>query len=103
MTEKRLLWSLGGVTTLVLVAALAVCVARALEDRVTPENCDRIKVGMTEREVEAILGRPADGRQWFASWWIGEEWAIGVYFDFGSVIGKEFMGIQGEVFGFIEK
>ncbi len=31
-----------------------------LIDAVTPENFDRIKLGMSEREVEDILGRPAD-------------------------------------------
>jgi hypothetical protein len=80
MTEKRLLWWLGGVTALVLVVALAVYLVRGLEDRVTPENCDRIKVGMTEREVRAILGRPADHTESAGQVliWVGEHWVISV-------------------------
>jgi hypothetical protein len=29
-------------------------------DAITKANCDRIQLGMTEREVEAILGGPAE-------------------------------------------
>jgi len=32
----------------------------AIRDRITSETCDRIQLGMTESQVEAILGRPAD-------------------------------------------
>ena len=71
MTEKRLLWGLGGVTALVLVVALVVCVIGPPEDRVTPDNRDRIRKGMTEREVNAILGKPADHRYTHHLDWVG--------------------------------
>ena len=29
-------------------------------NHVTSEDCDRIQLGMTERQVESILGKPAD-------------------------------------------
>src|SRR5262249_53318271 len=32
----------------------------AIRDRITSDNSDRIQLGMTEGEVESILGRPAD-------------------------------------------
>src|SRR5687767_8663613 len=78
MTERRLLWYLGGVTVLMLVFALVVCIIQALEDRVTPAHCDRIWVGMTESEVRAILGRPADHRLGGGSMpvWVGKRWVI---------------------------
>src|SRR5439155_1508561 len=90
MTEKRLLWCLGGVTALALVVALVVYVVRGLEDRVTPGNCARIREGMAVKEVEAILGRPADlveGGVFML--WAGERWMIIVDLDARrAVIGK---------------
>jgi hypothetical protein len=32
------------------------------EDRITQDNCDRVREGMTPAEVEAILGPPGDYR-----------------------------------------
>jgi hypothetical protein len=105
MTEKRLLWGLGGVTALVLVAALAVYVVRALEDRITPENFDRIREGMTEREVNAILGRPADHRRDIA-WgdpstlltWVGDRFLIVTNLDErGTVDRKIGQEVEGSV------
>jgi outer membrane protein assembly factor BamE (lipoprotein component of BamABCDE complex) len=46
---------------LVVLAALAVgLVCLPYRSRVTRENCERIKEGMTEAEVRAILGKPWD-------------------------------------------
>jgi hypothetical protein len=50
---------------LVALAGLAVLAAEAFvlwprEDRITEDNFQRIKDGMTRREVEAILGPPGD-------------------------------------------
>jgi hypothetical protein len=52
---------------LVALAGLAVVVAGAVvlwphEDRITKQNCDCIREGMTRQEVEAILGPPGDYR-----------------------------------------
>jgi hypothetical protein len=53
---------------LVVLAALAVVVAAGAvvlwprPERVTKENYDRIRAGMTRAEVEAILGPPGDYR-----------------------------------------
>jgi hypothetical protein len=45
---------------LVAVGALAVGIVFLPASRVTRENCERIKEGMTEAEVRAILGKPCD-------------------------------------------
>src|SRR5262245_23034627 len=55
-------------TLLVVLAGLAVVVAAGAvvlwprADRITLENYDRIRDGMTRAEVEAILGPPGDQR-----------------------------------------
>jgi hypothetical protein len=67
-------------------------------DPIQPWNCQRIHFGMTESEVEAILGRQADDQyhpwefvpyilpengtspEWEKAW-LGEDWAIFVQFD----------------------
>jgi hypothetical protein len=76
--RKRLLW-IGGLLCLVALA-VAGWVAwdrLTLRPGVTPENFKRLYGGMTEKEAEAILGRPPDtrwrdsGRHWDS--WSGEE------------------------------
>jgi hypothetical protein len=52
-------------TLLVALAGLAVVAAGVVvlwpgRDRVTPENFDRVRAGMTRAEVDAILGPPGD-------------------------------------------
>jgi hypothetical protein len=69
--------------------------------RVTRENCERIKEGMTEAEVRAILGKPWDAslldpeppRLRFPTagpapgflWWVGKDVVLFVFFEDGRV------------------
>jgi hypothetical protein len=62
-------------TLLAALAGLAVVVAAGAwllwprQDRITPENLDRIELGMTRAEVEAILGGPpGDYRTVWTDW-----------------------------------
>jgi hypothetical protein len=34
-------------------------------DRITPESSEKIKIGMTEKEVESILGGPGVHKKWY--------------------------------------
>ncbi len=58
--RRRLVWA----TAIVLLAVVVFGVASALSptqaDSITQASCDQIKPGMTESQVEAIFGRPAD-------------------------------------------
>ena len=100
------------------VFALLVCAACAgslflywLTSRgaINPRNCARIQIGMTEREVEEILGRPADREyhpwdittfvrptpgtepEWEKAW-SEQLWSVFVHFDAqGRVCGKGYM------------
>jgi hypothetical protein len=88
MRNRRLLWCLAAGAFLLAAGAVLWVVVRVLPDRITPENYDRIAEGMTQGEVEAILGRPADlDNLWAAkplpksSIWAGEQWTIMVEFD----------------------
>jgi hypothetical protein len=56
------------------------------------ENLDRIHVGMTAKEIEAILGEPTEGitgKGW--NIWGGPDGkcSISVWYDDGKVVGKE--------------
>ena len=57
MTKKRLVWVCLIVSPLLLGGALFCLCER---DPITQANCDRIKKGMTEKEVQALLGKKAD-------------------------------------------
>jgi hypothetical protein len=57
MTRKRLAWVCLIVTPLVLGGA-AFCLSD--RDPITQANCAKIKPGMTEKEVETLLGRKED-------------------------------------------
>jgi hypothetical protein len=67
---------------------------------ITEANCDRIQTGMTEREVEEILGGPTtETLQWLAEdvdkaltkYWGASDAGIAVYFDAdGRVFHKHF-------------
>ena len=58
--RKRWRWLLALAGLVVLVAGASVLWPRA--DRITQENFDRINDGMSQAEVEAILGPPGDFR-----------------------------------------
>jgi hypothetical protein len=97
MRNRRLLWCLGAGAFLLLAGFALFVVVHVLPDRVTPENCARIEIGLTTaEEVEALLGGPADME--FpggpaplgvdpvanAAWervWVGERWAACYQFD----------------------
>ncbi len=51
-------WSIG----------LACCLLAGCASRVTQENFDKIKTGMTREQVIAILGEPTTSYQGIASW-----------------------------------
>jgi hypothetical protein len=58
---KRWPFLLALVVVLVVIGGLAVgLVCLPYRNRVTLANCERIKEGMTEAEVRAILGKPFD-------------------------------------------
>src|ERR1700676_5252024 len=91
------------VTTLTCFGAIIFIVWRyLLFDSISPWNgtalCNAIQVGMTESEVEAILGRPADGefQVSFEKVWWGRNCAICVYYDYPTmkVHSKEFFVIE---------
>jgi hypothetical protein len=67
MRQRRLLLGAVGLALLGPVAA-----ATVLHDPITPANCDRIQLGMTEQQVEAILGRPADCEQGGQDRWVSD-------------------------------
>ena len=52
--KRKLAWVCLLVAPLVIGSAVLVLLPR---DRITQANCERIKKGMTENEVETILGR----------------------------------------------
>ncbi len=57
---KRLLWIGGLVLGLVVLGLVVVVIDRPPKPGVTPANFQRLHEGMSEKEAEAILGRPAD-------------------------------------------
>jgi hypothetical protein len=60
MRRRKLRWVLVGLAVLLLAAGASV--ARPRPDRITRENCGRVHEGMSESEVEAILGSAGDYR-----------------------------------------
>jgi hypothetical protein len=60
MRNRRLLWCLGAGAFLLLAGFAIFLVVHVLPDRIIPENCERIEVGMTEEQVEALLGGPPE-------------------------------------------
>jgi hypothetical protein len=96
---------------LVSVGVLAILLpTQSLRAGITPENFDRIREGMTETEVEQILGGPS-GRYtdrliavpmsgiMFRDWWIGDEGVVTIEFTLDAprrVCHKEFAPIAPE-------
>lgn len=76
-----------------IAAALVLSLALAACSKVTPENYARLKDGMSEAEVVAILGTPGDasavamlGVTGSSSTWTGGEYTIKLQFVNGKVI-----------------
>jgi len=66
--------------------------------KITQENFDKIKTGMTMAEVKAILGEPADSSSTDVAvisggtaMWKGDGITINIQFMNGKVIAKEFL------------
>ena len=55
MRGRKLIVALAGLAVVVAVGAV---VLWPQTERITPENCDRIRVGMARAEVEQMLGGP---------------------------------------------
>jgi hypothetical protein len=94
MRSRRRLWCLGAGVFLLLGGGALFLAAHVLRDRITPDNCDRIQVGMSAEEVDAILGRPPDlgipmrtgpigapGARRDQHIWAGDQWQILVDLD----------------------
>ena len=90
MRNKRLLWCVAAGVFLLAAGFTVFVFVHVLPDRITPENCDRIEVGMSLEEVEAILGGPADLEDDHADagiplgpskTWVGEQSAVVVSFE----------------------
>ncbi len=90
----------------VLVGVLALALA-ACGSKITEQNYGRIASGMTQQEVEAILGAPTDSRTLaigslsgtLATWRGKDGRAISVQFLNGKVMGKEFVKPGGQAAG----
>src|SRR5262245_62049938 len=92
MRKCRLLW-LAGAAVLSLIVCAILLSAHRTGPGVTRENFNRIQVGMTEAEVEEILGGPSgfytnrpvvvpmEGTM-FRRWWIGDEGVLTIELTF---------------------
>ena len=85
---------LSGVTGSVAFSALLLLTACS---KVTQENFGKIQDGMSEQEVQALLGKPAEssnltvlGLSGASSRWTGDEGTIAVQFVNGKVRAKSF-------------
>jgi hypothetical protein len=80
MTRRILL----GVGLLSAACVLAGLLMPPVRPGVTVGNFQRLREGMTEEQVEAILGRAADGREEYYSTpysiWRGEDFTIAIHF-----------------------
>jgi len=80
--KRKLVWVCLLVSPLVIGGTVLFLLPR---DPITQANCDRIKQGMSEAEVVAILGREKDELQW--GWfltWKGPTGSICVHFPTGD-------------------
>lgn len=80
-----------------LVGLLIVGLAGCAGSKITKENFDKIKLGMTQKEVEAILGPPTEASglevlmfSGTMSKWAKGDTVITVQFVNGKVVAKEF-------------
>ena len=84
--------------TAAMAMVFLLCLMACSGAKITQENFDKIKTGMTLAEVKAILGEPADSSSIdvavFAgatAMWKGEGVTINIQFVNGKVIAKEFL------------
>jgi hypothetical protein len=77
--------------------AFATLVLLAACSRITQENFDRIQDGMSEQEVQALLGKPGEssnitvlGLSGASSKWVADDGTISVQFVNGKVRAKSF-------------
>jgi hypothetical protein len=118
MRKRKLRWAIVGLA-LALVLAVGAFAPWPRPDRITKENCDRIRKGMSRAEVYALLGPPGDHRtvdtvmpidsnrafthmvpklydNLFSRWeveeltWLGDEGNIHVYLGTGGVVNNCF-------------
>jgi hypothetical protein len=106
MKHKRLLLFLGCLAA-VLLAGYATLRLTARQHRITRENVQVIEKGMTEDQVEVILGAPAGdysskrrfqfrhvlAKRWSGKFWGSDEAAIWVHFDEAGPVTKVVYGL----------
>jgi hypothetical protein len=85
MHRRRLAALALGLLALVLMGGFATRWLRP-SSPISQANCDRVKDGMSETDVEEILGGPAGNYQvpsgaWVRKLWIGRDGTAVVYFD----------------------
>ena len=90
--RKQLLWFGGLVLGLVaLTLVVVVLIDRPSKPGVTVENFKRLHKGMTEEEVEAIFGRPADHKSYMTLQnlrdWDGPGFRVHLVFSLGEAHG----------------
>jgi hypothetical protein len=73
MRRRTLLVVLAG---LAVVGAAGVVLLRLQEDRVTRANYDRIQIGMSRADVEAILGPPGDYSTTQMAYLLEDPWPV---------------------------
>ena len=79
-----------------MIVLFSLCLAACGASRLTQENFDKIRTGMTQAEVTAILGEPrsssVDVAIFFgtASTWKNDGTTITIQFANGKVVAKQF-------------
>jgi hypothetical protein len=101
MTAGRRATTLRARPRVVLAALMAALVLAACGSKVSQENFDRIKAGMTKEEVVAILGKP-DETSGFSlgtlsgesAAWTGKAASISIQFANEKVLSKQFSQVE---------
>jgi hypothetical protein len=81
----------------IIIGLTIVCLVGCTGAKISKDNFDKIKLGMTQEEVQAILGPPTEASgleipvfSGAMSKWIQGDTVISVQFVNGKVVGKEF-------------
>ncbi len=79
------------------LAVVALCLLACAGSKINKENFDKIQTGMTQAEVQAILGEPTESESvdvtvfsGTASKWKYEDTTITIQFVNGKVVAKQF-------------